>query len=130
MKSNNWIPEIMYEDSPDDGLTSHIPFIPVPKNEEMPKMLFIFESRETGEFEPGPTGEDLAVTEMELYQYVDMSVLKRKLQPEVYDLVRAALDLEPLQTAAQKGAEITNNIRLNIGKQTGVFPDGTKIRLQ
>ena len=28
--SNNWVPEIMYEDSGEEGLTSHIPFIPVP----------------------------------------------------------------------------------------------------
>jgi hypothetical protein len=130
MKSNNWIPEIMYEDSHDEGLTSHIPFIPVPENEEMPKMLFIFESRETGEFEPGPEGEDLPVTEMELYQYAEMSVLKGKLPPEVYDLVRAALDLEPLQLAAEKGSEITNNIRLNIGKQVGTMLPGTKIKFQ
>ena len=36
MNKNNWIPEIMYEES-DDGLTSNIPFIMVPHNQEMPK---------------------------------------------------------------------------------------------
>ena len=46
-----WIPEIMYEDS-GEGISSHIPFIQVPLGEHMPNMLFMFESRETGEFEP------------------------------------------------------------------------------
>ena len=40
----NWIPEIVYEEA-EDGLTSNIPFISVPMQEEMPKILFIFESR-------------------------------------------------------------------------------------
>jgi hypothetical protein len=105
MKSNAWIPEIMYEDT-NEGLTSHIPFIPVPKNEAMPKLLFIFESRDTGEFEPGPEGEDLPVTEMELCQYASMSTLKDKLSIEVYDMVRLALELEPIQSASKKGLEI------------------------
>ena len=50
-QNNNWVPEIMYEDS-QDGMTSKIPFIMVPETEIMPKILFMFESRETGEFEP------------------------------------------------------------------------------
>ena len=74
MRSENWVPEIMYEEAQDEGLTSHIPFIPVPPDMEMPSLLYVFESRETGEFEPGPEGEELAVTEMELHQYADMNV--------------------------------------------------------
>ena len=38
-----WVPEIMYEEG-DGGLSSHIPFIQVPSEEDMPRMLFIFES--------------------------------------------------------------------------------------
>ena len=74
--TKQWIPEIMYEETQDDGLTSHIPFIPVPQDEEMPKLIYVFESRETGEFEPGPNGEDLPVTTMDLHQYADMNTLK------------------------------------------------------
>ena len=47
--TSNWIPEIMYEDDA-NGMTSKIPFIMVPDNQTMPEVLFIFESRETGEF--------------------------------------------------------------------------------
>ena len=129
MSENSWVPEIMYEDSPEEGLTSHIPFIPVPEQEEMPRILFSFESRDTGEFEPGPQGEELPVTEMELHQYADMGVLKESLDPEVFDSVRAALGLEPVKQAAQKGSEITNNVRHKIGQQSGTYPDGTKFHL-
>ena len=115
MMSKEWFPEIMYEEAGEEGLTSHIPFIPVPENEEMPKMLFIFESRETGEYEPGPSGEELPVTEMDLHQYADMSVLKSNLDSLTYDKVRNALGLEPLKSAAVKGKKITDGVRKNLG---------------
>jgi len=115
---NHWIPEIMYEDSSEeDGITSNIPFIPVPQGEEMPRILFVFESRETGEFEPGPEGEDLPVTDFELHQYADMAILKEKLSSEIFDVVRSALGLEPLAVAAEKGKEITSKVRHNMSSQ-------------
>jgi hypothetical protein len=112
--SKSWIPEIMYEDTGEEGLTSHIPFIPVPPTEEMPVMIFVFESRETGEFEPGPEGEDLPVTEMDLHQYADMAILKENLDVNTYDKVREALGLETLAAAASKGKQITKNVRKNL----------------
>ena len=106
----NWVPEIMYEEV-DDGMSSHIPFIPVPQNEKMPRLLYVFESRETGEFEPGPQGEDLPVTEMDLHQYADLAVLKEAFDEESYDTIRKALGLEPLRVAALKGSKISENVR-------------------
>ncbi len=106
-----WIPEICYEDS-EEGLSSHIPFIQVPPDQEMPRMLFIFESRETGETEPGPEGEELPVTELDLHQYANMAVLKEKLNWIEYDNIRCVLGLEPLATAAMKGQKITSNVRV------------------
>ena len=117
MTTQKWFPEIMYEDD-ENGMTSKIPFIMVPKKEEMPKLLFMFESRETGEYEPGPEGEQLPILEMELHQYADMAVLKNNLPVHVYDMVRQSLGLEPIATAAQKGVKITDNIRKNIGEIT------------
>ena len=113
--SKSWIPEIMYEDTQEEGTTSNLPFIPVPDNEKMPKILFIFESRETGDFEPGPSGEELPVIEMELHQYADMSILKEGLSEDLYDKVREVLSLEPLKSAVTKGTNITNNIKKNLG---------------
>lgn len=106
----SWYPEICYEET-DDGLTSKIPFIPVPIGEHMPKVLFVFESRETGEFEPGFDGEDLPVTELDLHQYADMAVLKKNLSIEHYDIVRAALGLETMASASEKGKKITDKIK-------------------
>jgi hypothetical protein len=112
--SKQWIPEILYEES-DDGLTSKIPFVAVPKVEEMPKLLYIFESRETGETEPGSNGEDLPVTEITLHQYVDMEMLKKKLTPIEYDNIRWACELGPFAEAAAKGKEITQTVREKLG---------------
>jgi len=107
---SKWFPELMYEES-EGGSSSKIPFIPVPKDEEMPKILFVFESRETGETEPGADGEDVPVVQWDLHQYADMAILKEKLPLDVYDQVRSALGLEVLKTAAAKGKSITDNIR-------------------
>lgn len=109
--TTNWVPEIYYEEADETGLTSHIPFITVPDSEDMPKILYIFESRETGEFEPGPDGEDLPVTQLDLHQYADMIVLKEKLDEDAYDVVRAALGLQTVSEAAEAGKKITDRIR-------------------
>ena len=114
--SRGWIPEIMYEEAAEEGLTSQIPFIMVPEEEEMPKLLYIFESRDTGEIEPGPNGEDLPVTERDLHQYVDMSILKSGLTGSQYDVVRSVLGLEPLRAAEVAGHKISEEIRSNIEK--------------
>jgi hypothetical protein len=113
METMDWIPEICYEDS-EDGMTSHIPFIQVPDNRSMPTILFIFASTDTGESEPGPEGEDLPVTEIELHQYADMNTLRDKLSSDMYNTVRVSLGLEPLDTAVEKGKKITDAIRSKI----------------
>ena len=113
MKTNNWIPEIMYEES-DDGMTSNIPFIVVPHNEIMPKVVFIFESSETGEFEPNEDGDPVPIMEMDLHQYADMAMLKEGLDPAAYDIVRHVLGLQPLQEAVVAGKKITSNVRKNL----------------
>ena len=114
---NKWYPEIMYEEQ-EDGLSSKIPFVLVPKDEKMPQLLYIFESRETGEFEPGSQGEMLPMLEMDLHQYADMSILKDKLSTETYDVVRTALGLKPMSEAVTAGRKITENIRQNLKEKT------------
>jgi len=116
MSNLNWVPEIMYEES-DDGVSSHIPFIMVPTGETMPHLLYIFESVETGEAEPGLEGEEVPVVEWDLHQYADMAILKDRLSQEDYDRVRFALGLEPIAVAVEKGKEITGRIRDVIEKE-------------
>lgn len=109
----NWVPEITYEEM-EGGISSKIPFINVPKDEMMPRVLFVFESRETGEFEPGLDGEKLPIVEMDLHQYADMAILKEGLDLKTYDLVRSVLGLKPLTTAVFEGKAITDRIKQNV----------------
>ena len=113
MSSEKWIPEIMYEENA-DGTSSSIPFVMVPGDEIMPKILYVFESRETGEAEPGLDGEEVPVVQWDLHQYADMAILKSRLTMEQYDSVRLALGLDPLLVATQAGKKITENIRSTI----------------
>ena len=108
----NWIPEIVYEES--EGGGSQIPFIHVPPDQEDPKMIFIFISRQTGDFEPGFDGEEVPVINMDLKQFVDLSHLKNGLSEQEYDKVRSILGLEPLRQAVEKGKQITQSIREKI----------------
>ena len=115
--TSKWFPEIMYEES-EDGGSSKIPFVMVPKEEKMPSLMYMFESRETGEHEPGLDGEHVPILEMDLHQYADMKVLKESLSPELYDEVRASLGLQPLQEASAAGRLLTSNVRKNIEEKT------------
>ncbi len=117
MSKKKWVPEIEYEEA-ESGITSSIPFISVPEDEEMPKVLFIFESRDTGEVEPGAEGEEVPVFELNLHQYVNMSSLKTGLTATEYDRVRLVLGLDPLKKAAEAGKQITDSIRKKLETPT------------
>lgn len=116
MSQKTWIPEIMYEEGSEGS--SSIPFIMVPENEVMPKLLYIFESCDTGETEPGLEGSPIPIVEWDLHQYADMAILKQNLATDVYDKVREALDLETLAKASAKGKKITSKIRGNVEEIT------------
>ena len=51
---------------------------------------------------------------MELHQYADMAILKKKLSLVDFDKVRLALDLEPLSVAQSKGKEISEKVKQNL----------------
>jgi len=107
---SNWVPEICYEEEV-DGISSHIPFVQVPKDEQMPGIIYIFESRETGEHEPGLDGDPVPVIQLDLHQYADLSVLKDRFDAASFDNIRVALGLEPLVAAVAKGQKITEKVR-------------------
>lgn len=109
MGHRQWVPEIMYEEDL-EGTSQQLPFILVPDTEEMPKFLFIWEHRDTGEIEPGPFGEEMPIVESTLRQYALMDTLKSKLTTDEYDRVRQALGLEPLATASSKGRAISERV--------------------
>ena len=109
----NWIPEIYYEET-EEGITSHIPFISVPTEEKMPNVIFMFESRDTGEEEIGPGGDPMPIVDLDLHQYANMNVLRDNLPSSVYDVVRQTLGLEPLSQAIEKGQKITDNVKSKV----------------
>ncbi|MAG27618.1 hypothetical protein CMI47_18955 [Candidatus Pacearchaeota archaeon] len=111
--TSSWVPEILYEEN-SDGSSSNIPFVMVPDGEDMPSLLYIFESRDTGEFEPGLDGEDVPVSQWDLHQYADLLVLKSKLSIDDYNKVRIALGLQTLEEAVEAGRKITSNVKNNL----------------
>jgi hypothetical protein len=113
-KSKKWVPEIFYEEPDEANLSSQIPFILVPEEEEMPKVLFIFESRKTNEVEPDSEGFEIPIIQMDLHQYADMTCLKNKLSSDTFDLVRAALGLVPLKEAVLRGQKVSDKVLNNI----------------
>lgn len=110
-KNNNWVPEIVYEEDSD---LAGLPMIVVPDNEIMPPLLFIWEVSSTGEFEPGPEGEEIPIVDYKLKHFAQMDLLKDKLSAEDYDKVRLALGLSPLKEAIEAGKKITQNIKNNV----------------
>lgn len=112
---SNWNPEILYEEN-EEGTSSVIPFIMVPEDRDMPNLLFIFESKETGEFDINSNGDPIPIYEWDLHQYADMNTLKNGLDTDTYDKVRFALGLERLSDAAAKGQKITEKVANNVTK--------------
>ena len=108
-EKRKWVPVIVYEDY-EDSLSGGLPFIQVPPDKEMPDILFMFGSTETGEFEPDLEGNPQPIMEMELFQYANMHYLKEELDADTYDKVRVILGLEPLNVAREKGMKQSKKI--------------------
>ena len=113
-----WVPEIFYEEG-EEGLAGNLPFVQIPDDKEMPGVLFIFASKETGEHEPGLDGEPVPIVDLELHQYCNMGYLKDGLDLYSYNIVRQCLGLEPLEDAVTKGSTITQKIRENVQIDSG-----------
>ena len=101
-------PEIMY----DEG--SQVPFIKIDKDGEMNDLLFVAELKETEETETQENGNELPVFDYILHQYFNANVAKEKLDPETFDKVRIAFNLEPLHSAIEKGKKIYEKVKDNI----------------
>lgn len=102
--------EICYQEG------SEIPFLEIPVGEQMPSKLFIWEFKQTGEFEPGPAGEDVPICDTDIHIYFNYGVAKQVLGPELLDKVRVAFGLEPLEKAMEKGRQITDRVVENAEK--------------
>ena len=106
-----WIPNIFYEEDA-EGLSGGYPFIEIPRDKDMPNCLFICGIRELDtkvdeEFEK----------ESKMYSYGNMSTLKEKLPPALFDEVRIALGLKPLHEAISDADKILENVIQNVKKE-------------
>src|SRR3990167_1661517 len=106
--NNKKQPEILYNEDEQNW-----PFIKLEKDEEMPAMLVIASLKDTGETEE-ENGNEMPVFGWEPTQYFSADFMKKKLDAETYDKIRLALGLEPLKTAQEKGAKITEKVRENL----------------
>jgi len=109
------VPVILYEEPTgknDGGIP--FPYIEIPKEGAMPPVLFIFEYKHTGEFEPDEKGNPAAIVDQYLHKYVDLEHLKDKLSPATYDMVRVALGMKPLKEAQVAGQKILDKVKSNV----------------
>lgn len=97
---------------------SDIPFIETPVGEEIPSKLFVWEFKHTGEFEPGPSGEDVPICDTDIHIYFNYGVAKKVLGPELLDKVRVAFGLEPLEKATEQGKQITDRVVANAERKS------------
>ena len=109
------LPVILYEEPSgknDKGIS--MPYIEVPKEGQMPPMLFIFEYKHTGETEPDDRGREVAIVDQIPHKYVDMEYLKDRLSPELNDQIRVALGMKPLQVAKEEGQKILDKVMFQV----------------
>jgi hypothetical protein len=107
----NWIPNIYYEEET-EGIAGGFPFIEVPQDKDMPNCLFIYsmktlDTKIDDEFEK----------ELSMFSYANMSVLKEKLNPVLFDEVRKALGLKPLQEISPTFNTILENTLQDLKKE-------------
>ena len=111
-----WIPNIYYEETP-DGVTGGLPFIDVPYGRSMPGCLFICEAKDYRDLSQ-ETKDNLDLEHLEreivMHSYANMTILRQKLSPELFDEVRMAIGLQPLQIALLEGTKKTMEIQKNI----------------
>lgn len=111
------LPEIFYETPNFEGeKVSPIPYVVIPADTDMPPGLFLMEYRETNETENGQPVMEGPWPHMYVdFKEIEEALAKKlggkhtKLFGEVVDHIRAAIGLEPLKVAKQKGDELLNS---------------------
>lgn len=112
MQKKYKIPVILYETE-----EQALPYIEVEKDDDMPPVLFIQEYKHTGEIEPDDQGNEQPIVDMTVHMYADMEFLSNKLTPEMYDDVRVAMGLKPLQQAREEGQKVLDKVYSNVNQR-------------
>lgn len=108
------VPVILYEEPKGGEKPNPIPYIDVPAQGKMPPVLFIFEYRQTGEYEPDSKGNPVEIVDQIPHKYVDMEHLKDKLPPHLNDMIRTLLGMKPLKEAQKEGQVILDKVNKNV----------------
>lgn len=114
MKNKNPKIPILYYEEPNPGEPANpIPYIEVEINDEMPKVLFISEYKETGEFEVDTGMGSQPIWDMLIHKYVDLDHLQKLLKPKLFDKIRTALGMKPLKEAQKAGKPLLDQVFKN-----------------
>ena len=123
----NWLPELYYEEGT-DGMAGQFPFVQIPNDKDMPSMLFVLGSRETGDTAPSSTGEPEPIVEMEMFSYVNMQQLEEVMSFEAYDELRVIIGLKPIDEAKKlgmkKSEKMANQIQNKHEQNTSLVTEG------
>lgn len=92
-------PEIFYEESA-EGLTNGMPFMRIENNKTIPNALFMGAAKNIEN--KNNEVDESEMCEITMQMYVNSEILKNVLDVEVYDKVRAAIGLDPLDVAIEK----------------------------
>lgn len=107
------IPILYYEEPAPGEPANPIPYIEVALDEEMPKVLFISEYKETGEFEVDTGMGSQPIWDMMIHKYVDLDHLQKVVKPKVFDQIRVALGMKPLKEARKAGKPMLDKVLQN-----------------
>lgn len=110
------LPVILYEEPKPGEPANPIPYVEVAQDDEMPKVLFVSEYKETGEFEVDPESGSVPIVDMLIHKYVDLDFLKLKVDEQTFDKIRVALGMAPLKQAQQQGQKILDKVYVNAEK--------------
>lgn len=110
------VPELLYDEPSPNQQPNPFPFVNVKKGSRMPPVIFIEERKQTGETEPGPSGQPQEIVDCLMHKYVDLELIKEKLPPHMNDIVRVALGMKPLKEAEKLGRDILTSARTNVEK--------------
>lgn len=113
------VPTILYEEPKAGERPNPIPYIDVAKDKEMPPVLFIFEYKQTGEYEPDGRGNPVEIVDQIPHKYVDMEHLKEKLPPHLNDMIRTLVGMKPLKEAQKDGQVIMDKVNKNVSDKKG-----------
>jgi Zn-finger domain-containing protein len=111
------VPTILYEEPRPGEKPNILPYIEVSLDGKMPPVLFIFEYKQTGEFEPNSSGDPIEIVDQVPHKYVDMEHLKEKLPPHLNDMIRTLLGMKALKEAQKDGQVVLDKVNKNVERK-------------